>query len=253
MREPDVEAVLAAIPDTAPRVGFVGAAVSEYRGIREVLRLVVARGQGVGISSLRADRLDMELVDLLASGGYRTMTVASDAPSQRQRDRMAKALRTRHLLEAARLGRRAGMTRLKLYVIVGLPGETEEDVSELVALSRELAGILPLALGVSPLVPKLHTPLGDAAFAGIGPLDATLGRLKRELAGVAELRSTSARWAWVEYRMSQGGQDAGLAAMRAWQAGGGFAAWKRELAGAAERGALDAARRHGLFQPAGMR
>ena len=161
------------------------------------------------------------------------MTVASDAPSQRQRDKMAKGLRTHHLVNAARLARDASMVRLKVYVIVGLPGETDADIDELIAFSRELCGILPVALGVSPLVPKLHTPLGDAPFAGIEANDRILRRLRRELGRELELRPASARWAWVEYRMSQGGQDAGLAAYQAWQNGGSFAAWKSAL-GAAE-------------------
>lgn len=258
MRENELAAVLAAIPTWAPRVGFVGAAISEWSGIREAIARVVANGQGVGISSLRADRLDSEFVGLLAKGGMKTMTVASDAPSQRQRNKMAKGIRTEHLVKAAELAREAGMNRLKLYVIVGLPDETEADLDELVTFVRDLAGILPVALGVSPLVPKLHTPLGDAGFAGIAAVDRTLDRVRVGLEGTAEIRATSARWAWIEYRMSQGAADAGHAALAAWRAGGDFRAWERAFAaldarGVPERAGLEAARRHALFPAAGMR
>ena len=253
MRGSDVERVLSHVPEHAPRVGFVGAAVSEWDGIREALRRVVASGKGVGISSLRADRLDADFVDLLARGGYRTMTVASDAPSQRLRNTLSKGIRTKHLVNAAELARDAGMVKLKLYVIVGLPSETDADLDELVAFSRELSQILPTTLGLSPLVPKLHTPLGDAPFAGMPAIDRTLGRLRDGLAGVAEVRSTSARWAWIEYRMSQGSGDAGLAAYAAWRQGGGFAAWRDALAEVPERAALEAAQRHQLFPAAGMK
>ena len=253
MRESVLDQVMERIPEHAPRVGFVGAAVSEWTGIREALRRVIDTGRGVGVSSLRADRLDEEFVGLLAEGGYRTMTVAADAPSQRLRNKLAKGIRTRHLVNAARLGRAAGMSRMKLYVIIGLPDEQEEDIAELVELCRELTSHLPVALGLSPLVPKLHTPLGDAPFAGIKPMEATLKRLRRELKGIAEMRSTSARWAWVEYRMSQGGQDAGLAALQAWSQGGNFAHWKEAMGAVEERGALQAAAKHQLFQAVGMR
>ncbi|MCB9785542.1 MAG: radical SAM protein [Deltaproteobacteria bacterium] len=253
MREPELDAVLAHVPAHAPRVGFVGAAVSEWSGIREALRRVVAMGKGVGVSSLRADRLDADFVELLARGGYRTMTVASDAASQRLRGKMAKGIRTRHLLDAASLARDAGMVRLKMYVIVGVPDEQDEDIDELIALCRELGSILPLALGVSPLVPKLHTPLGDAPFAGIPEVQRTLSRLERGLRGAAELRSTSAKWAWVEYRMSQGGQDAGLAALQAWRDGASFRDWQRALDGADERAGLRAAREADLWPAAGMK
>jgi radical SAM superfamily enzyme YgiQ (UPF0313 family) len=253
MREPELDAVMARIPDDAPRVGFVGAAVSEWGGIREAIRRVVETGRGIGVSSLRADRLDAEFVGLLARGGYRTMTVAADAPSQRLRNVMAKGIKTRHLVEAARLAQEAGMSRLKLYVIIGIPGETDEDMEELIGLCRELASFLPLALGVSPLVPKLHTPLGDAPFAGIEAITAKLSLLRRALGGVVDVRSASGKWAWIEYRMSQGGQDTGHAAYEAWKNGGRFAHFKAAFMETEERGALQAAARFGLFQAAGMR
>lgn len=253
MRENELERVLERIPEWAPRVGFVGAAISEWTHIREALRRVTDLGKGVGISSLRADRLDDEFVGLLAKGGMRSMTVASDAPSQRQRNKMAKAIRTEHLLNAAHLAKAHGMLKLKLYVIVGLPDETDADLEELIAFTKEFGAILPTALGLSPLVPKLHTPLGDAEFAGIERIDHTLSRLRAGLEGVAEIRSTSARWAWVEYRLSQGGPEAGRAAHEAWKNGGDFRAWERALAGLPEREALAAARRHALFPAAGMK
>ncbi len=253
MREPEAERVLSYIPDDAPRVGFVGAAVSEWVGIRPALRRVIDSGRGVGVSSLRADRLDDEFVGLLAAGGYRTMTVASDAPSQRLRNKLAKGIRTKHLLNAARLAKAHGMLKLKLYLIIGLPDENDDDIDELIEFTRELSAILPTALGASPLVPKLHTPLATAEFAGIPTVDRTLKRIRSALGGVAELRSTSAKWAWIEYRMSQGAADAGLAALAAWRAGGGYRAWAKAFEDVEERGALAAARRHNLFEAAPRR
>jgi radical SAM superfamily enzyme YgiQ (UPF0313 family) len=88
MREAPLEAVLPVLDSPAPRIGLVGAAISEYTHIRALLRAAIAAGKGVGISSLRADRLDEEFVSLLHQGGYRTMTVASDAPSQAMRGRL---------------------------------------------------------------------------------------------------------------------------------------------------------------------
>lgn len=253
MRESEVERVLARVPAHAARVGFVGAAVSEWSGIREALRRVVAQGKGASVSSLRADRLDEDFVGLLAAAGYRTMTIASDAPSQRLRNSVGKAIREKHLWRSAELGKAAGMQKAKLYVIIGLPGETDADIDELITFSKGLAGLLPTALGISPLVPKLHTPLGDAEFAGLAVVDARLQRIRRELGATLDVRSTSAKWAWIEYRMSQGAEDAGLAALAAWRAGGGFPAWRAALENAEERGALHAARRHDLWKPAGMR
>jgi radical SAM superfamily enzyme YgiQ (UPF0313 family) len=121
------------------------------------------------------------------------------------------------------------MERLKVYEMVGLPGETEADIEDLIRFSLELAKIVPLTLGVAPFVAKRNTPLDGAEFEPIVSLERKLARLHAGLKGRAEIRPTSARWAWVEYMLSQGDETAGLAAMEAWRAGGGFGAWKKSL------------------------
>jgi radical SAM superfamily enzyme YgiQ (UPF0313 family) len=220
------ERVIELVPEGARRVGLVGAAVTDHPKIREIVRAVVDGGREIGVSSLRADRLDAELVGLLARGGYRTLTTASDGASERLRGMIDRRTREEHLVRAAELARQFDL-RLKLYEMVGLPGETDEDVAELVRFARELARIVPLALGVAPFVAKRHTPLDGTPFAGIDVVERRLRRLRAGLAGKVEVRPTSARWAWVEYMLSQGGEAAGLAALDAWRAGGSFGAWRR--------------------------
>ena len=95
--------------------------------------------------------------------------------------------------------------------------------------TRELARIHPTALGVAPFVPKRNTPLDGTAFAGIKTVERRLKRLDRGLRGKATVRPTSARWAWVEAMLAQGGPETGEAVYRAVRAGGRFAAWKRAL------------------------
>ena len=256
MRECSLESLAPLLATDAPRIGFVGAAISEYKHIRPALRMAVEAGKGVGISSLRADRLDDEFMELLVAGGYRTLTVASDAASQALRGKLKKGLRGRHLIEAAELGRKHGIKVLKVYVILGLPGETLEDIDELAEFSLQLQKIVPrVALGASPFVPKLHTPLGDAEFTPIKTCEKHIKHLRKKLQGRVEIRSVSPRWAWIEYRLSQGGPEAGLAALEAWKNGGRFADWKRAFdeMKSGERDALSHAAEHALWQPAGMR
>ncbi len=225
---PDV--VLGHIPAEARRVGLVGAAVTDHPKIREIVRRIVDGGREVGISSLRADRLDDELVGLLARGGYRTLTTASDGASERMREQIQRKTKEKHLQRAAELARAHGMRTLKLYEMVGIPGETDDDIDELVRFARELSKVLPLALGVAPFVAKRNTPLDGTPFAGIREVEDKLERLRKGLRGVAEVRPTSARWAWVEYVLAQGGLEAGRRALTAHRAGGSFAAWKKAFA-----------------------
>jgi radical SAM superfamily enzyme YgiQ (UPF0313 family) len=229
MRLVPPDRVLSLIPDAAQRVGLVGAAVTDHPRIRDIVREIVGTGREIGISSLRADRLDEELVGLLAQGGYRTLTTASDGASQRLRRQIERGTKEQHLVRAAELAARFGMERLKLYEMIGLPGETDEDIDELIRFATELSKVVSLTLGISPFVAKRNTPLDGAAFELIPVLEQKLARLRAGLKGRAELRPTSARWAWAEYMLSQGDEKSGLAAMEAWRAGGGFGAWKKAL------------------------
>jgi radical SAM superfamily enzyme YgiQ (UPF0313 family) len=227
MRTVPPERVLELIPETAKRVGLVGAAVTDHPRIVELLETIVNAGREVGVSSLRADRLSLRLVQALKKGGAQGLTVASDGPSQRMRDLVDRKHSETQILNAANLAKEAGLRRLKIYNVVGLPTETPADIDELVRFTLELSRILPVALGVAPFAAKRNTPLDGAPFAGINEIEARLQQIRKGLKGRAELRPTSARWAWVEYMLAQCGPEGGLAAHEAHRNGGTFAAWKR--------------------------
>jgi radical SAM superfamily enzyme YgiQ (UPF0313 family) len=118
-----------------------------------------------------------------------------------------------------------------------VPEEQEEDIDELIRFTTELAAICPVSLGIAPFVPKRNTPLDTAEYAGIRVVERRLKYLTRGLKGVAEVRPTSARWAWVEAELAQGGWSAGEALYEAVVAGGKFANYRTVF------GALDAATR----------
>jgi radical SAM superfamily enzyme YgiQ (UPF0313 family) len=233
MRIIDRERIISGIPADARKVGLVGAAVTDHPDIINIVRDVVEGGRQVGISSLRADKLTDELVGLLARGGYRTLTVAGDGASERMRRVIERSTKAHHLLRSAELARMHGLKTLKVYMMLGVPSETDDDVDELVELSRQLAAIHPkVAYGLAPFVAKRNTPLDGTDFAGIDVVDARLTRLRKGLSkaglgGKVEVRATSARWAWVEYMIAQAESVAGLAIMDAHRAGGSFAAYKK--------------------------
>jgi radical SAM superfamily enzyme YgiQ (UPF0313 family) len=229
MRIVPPEKVLSLVPEEARRVGLVGAAVTDHPRIKDVVRMIVEGGREVGISSLRADRLDQDLVQLLCQGGYRTLTTASDGASQRLRTAIQRRTSEQHLIRAAELARKFHLERLKLYEMIGLPEETLEDIDELVRFALELARIIPLSIAISPFVAKRNTPLDAEPFEPIPSLENKIAKLRAGLKQKADIRSVSARWAWVEYMLAQGGEEAGLAALAAWRAGGRFADWKRSF------------------------
>ena len=222
--------LLELIPEDAEKVGLVGAAVSDHPEIVAIVRALVERGARVGLSSLRPDRLKEPFVAALRDAGYRTLTTAMDGASDRVRQILDRRARGNHLVQAAELARAHQIHRLKLYLMLGVPGETDEDVDECVAFVSELSRILPIALTIAPFCAKRNTPLDGQPFAGIKLVDKRLERLRRGLRGRADVRATSARWAWVEYVLAQGGRPEGEALLTAVTRGGRFQDYRAAFA-----------------------
>jgi radical SAM superfamily enzyme YgiQ (UPF0313 family) len=227
MRLAPMERILELVPEHARRVGLVGAAVSDHPKIVPLINALADRGCEVGLSSLRPDRLNDDFVAALRRGGQGVLTTAMDGPSEKMRELLERKAKEKHLVRCAELTRRHGMDRLKLYLMIGLPGETDDDIDECVRFTTELTKIAPVALGIAPFCAKRNTPLDGQPFAGIDIVDRRLDRLRRGLRGRADVRSTSAKWAWVEYVLAQGGAAEGLATLEATRDGGNFAAYRR--------------------------
>ncbi len=230
MRLLDLETPLALIPEHAKKVGLVGAAVTDHPQLEQLVARIVERGKGVGISSLRADRLTPSILANLAAGGYRTITVASDGISERMRLALDRKISEQDLLCAAQRIADARFHRMKVYEMMGAPGETDEDADELVRFALELAKIVRLTLTFSTFVAKRNTPLDGQPFLGIKPAEARLARIKQGLRGKVELRPQPPKWAWVEYELAQRGPEVGHAAIEAVHAGARYADWVRALA-----------------------
>ena len=229
MRAVPAEVVLATIPEYAKRVGLVGAATTDHPEIKAIMRAIVDDGRELGLSSLRADRLDEEFVALLARGGARTLTIASDGSSQRMRDLAKKHIKEKHLVRAAELVRDCDLKLLKLYMVIAYPEETMEDIDEMCDFLLELSTICRVALGMSPLVAKKNTPLDGVAFEDPKSLERKIKHVHKRLGRQVEIRSTSVRWAWIEYHLAQGGWQMADVAVEVWREGGGYAAWKRAI------------------------
>lgn len=232
MRLVSLERIKSILPESIQRVGLVGAAVTDHPKLPQILHhIVVERGLEVGISSLRADRLTDEIVKLLALGGYQTLTVASDGASEQLRNQIQRKTQERHLIRAAELAKQHKLRQYKVYMMVGLPEENNQDLEELIRFTKELSSIVKTSLGVAPFVAKRNTPLDGAPFAGIKEVEQKLLYLRKGLGAAAEVRPTSARWAWVEYVLAQGGMDVGRRAYQAYRLGGKFRDWQQALQG----------------------
>jgi len=197
------EAVLDALPDWPRRVGLVGASVLDHPEIDVILEALVGRSVELGLSSLRASKIDEKRARLLAAGRVATATVAVDAPSERIGRRIKKPVRRGDLVGAAGTLRAAGIRKMKLYALVGFEGEGDEDYRELADLCRELSSIVRLTLSIGPVVPKRFTALEVMPMMERQDYRRCLGILRRRLAGRAALKAESYRTAEREYRLNR--------------------------------------------------
>jgi radical SAM superfamily enzyme YgiQ (UPF0313 family) len=232
MRLVAADRLLATLPDEARKVGLVGAAISDHPDLPEILEALVADGRQVSVSSLRADQVARRpgIARALRASGARTLTTASDGASERIRKLMKKGTTHEHLLACAKQAGELHYDGFKLYMMLGVPGETDADVEELVRESLELAKAARparLSLGVAPFAAKRGTPLDGEPFAGIKLVESRMERLRKGVRGAVEVRPASVRWAWVEHELAQGGPEIGLAMLEAWRAGASFSAVKR--------------------------
>jgi radical SAM superfamily enzyme YgiQ (UPF0313 family) len=146
------------------RIGLISAATSDHPQLEQLLERMLGVGAEVSLSSLRIDRITPFLVEALVRSGTRTITLAPEAGSQRMRDVINKRLTHEQIVHAAELAGRGGIPKGKLYFIVGLPGETDDDVRELAALATDVLGAMQahnrgarVAVNLSPHVPKAQT------------------------------------------------------------------------------------------------
>jgi radical SAM superfamily enzyme YgiQ (UPF0313 family) len=181
---------VARIAKESKRVGLVGACVSDYPWIGELMQVLEEHGVEVSISSLRADSLTEELVASLQRGGHRTLTMAPEAGTERLRGVIRKAISDAQLYEACDLLRRYGIPNLKCYFMIGLPTETREDVEAIPDLAARLLERLQvrgpdghpfgkLTLSISSFVPKPWTPFQWASFDDARALEAKLDIIKQ--------------------------------------------------------------------------
>jgi radical SAM family uncharacterized protein len=203
--------------DRASRIGLVGAAVSDLPQIEAVCNESLGQGVRISFSSLRADSINKEVIDILEKSGAKTVALAPDAGSARMRCVINKGITQENILSATELLVSHGIQNLKLYFMVGLPTETRADVKEIVDLckrvkhrflriSRGKKRIGNITVSLNCFVPKPHTPFQWTPFEEIRSLKEKIKFVKDGLKRVANVRvhADIPKWAYIQALLSRG-------------------------------------------------
>lgn len=223
-------------------VSLTSLSTADHSQLEEVLRRLSRRLQGTGVAisvpSLRVDSFTLSLARLLGEGRKSGLTFAPEAGSQRLRDVINKNVTEQELLDTVTAAFGAGWRRVKLYFMLGLPTETDDDVAaigELVgrvvhaardATPKDERGGVRVAVSVSTFVPKAHTPF---QWAGQLPAEAVLHRQRvlrdsMPRKGV-ELSWHDARVSFLEAVLARGDRRIADGIEAAWRSGAVFDAW----------------------------
>lgn len=191
------------------RLGLLGASVTQHPEF-ETLLDHLSKPQydhvRLSIASVRTNTVTVKLAETLAHRDTRSLTIAVESGSERLRQIINKKLHNDEIIQAAVNAKAGGLSNLKLYGMVGIPGEEPEDLDQTVAMMRSLKKSVPglrLTLGCSTFVPKAHTPF---QWFGVNPqAEKRLQSLQKQLKpqGI-EFRPESYNWSVIQALLSRG-------------------------------------------------
>ena len=199
------------------RIGLVGPDVSDYPYLEELVMKLSGMDAGISVSSLRVKPFSRLVLRELVKSGAKTITLAPEVGTDRLCKVINKGIDREDVLEAVSYCAEEGVRQLKLYFMVGLPSETDEDVQGITQLVLACKDVLDkgqkgarLSINVSPFIPKAGTPFERLPMASLNALNERITSIKNTLmpAGI-EVKSESPAWCEVQTVLSRG--DASLA------------------------------------------
>lgn len=197
----------------------------------------IAKKISISMPSLRVGTVDKKLLEEIKKVRKTGFTIAPEAGSQKLRDSVNKNITEDEIMETCGLLFEEGWELIKLYFMIGLPGETKEDVEAIVDLVLKIRSMgktynkrVRLNVAISPFVPKPHTPFQWVSQDSIAKTSEKLSFLKRAL----KIRGVQLKWqnpdvSFIEGVFSRGDRRLGRAVVRAWEMGARFDGWTEQF------------------------
>jgi radical SAM superfamily enzyme YgiQ (UPF0313 family) len=198
-------------------IGLVGTAVSYHPHLEAMAGFLLDRGGSFSPSSIRAEKVTPRLAELLVRAKHKTVSLAPEAGTRSLRASIGKDLTDEQFLTRADILLQAGIPNLKLYFMVGLPGETNSDITGIVELVMKLKDRMmhwgrprgrvgSVTVSVNPFVPKPRTALERAPVATETVLKERMRRVRAKLgsAGNILVQTGSVRRAYLDALLSLG-------------------------------------------------
>lgn len=220
------------------KIALLGAQISahpRFDDIMAYLRNKMDAGNDIelGISSLRTDAVTPELIQTLVKGGQKHSTIAIEAASERLRKLINKNLTNEQIINAVRVSRENGLRGLKIYSMIGIPSETQEDIEEFIKLAKLLKKEnkgFEITFSFSSFVPKPHTPLQWAQREDTKTLEKKQKYLEKEFAKIGiGSKFSSIKWDYWQALISRADENFSEFLLNVYKEGGKNGAYKSAL------------------------
>ncbi|PJA74045.1 B12-binding domain-containing radical SAM protein [bacterium CG_4_9_14_3_um_filter_65_15] len=240
VRERDADKLVAAAREGVAAAGYaevslLSLSTADYSGLGDTVAGIQAELAGTRtnlvLPSLRVDSVDADLYERIGRERPRSFTFAPEAGSQRLRDVINKNITEQQILDTAREVFAAGVKSVKLYFMIGLPTETNEDLDALVALVGQVVGLAPrggdqVHVSLSPFAPKAHTAFqwaGQISREEIRRRNNYLARPLRRMKVKVSLREPEV--SFLEALLGLGDERLAPVVAEAWNRGARFDGW----------------------------
>lgn len=195
------------------KIALLGAQVSIHPKFKQICEYIAQKVQKnpeieMSISSLRVDAVDDAMIKTLVSAHQKHVTIAIEAGSERLRKVINKNItekQIKHTVETARLN---GLKGVKIYAMIGIPTETQEDLNEMVRVAKELKQAnkgFDISFAFSSFIPKPHTPLQWCGRFSTKELEKRQNFLQKEFHKIGVKTSfSSIKWDYWQTVLSRG-------------------------------------------------
>jgi radical SAM family uncharacterized protein len=243
VRERPVEEVLEAIEAILPQTGFeevglLSLSSSDYSGIGRLVQAIGGRfgdaHLSISLPALRADSFSVGLAEAIAQGRHTGFTFAPEAATEQLRAAINKPIPTGQMLDVAREVFEHSWRTIKLYFMIGLPGERMDDVQAIADLARAVRAVgrkvhgrhAQVNVSVNTFVPKPHTPFQWAGMEPAASIREKQALLRRALRGGGlKLGYSDPDETTLEAALARGDRRLGAVVQRAWELDARFDAW----------------------------
>ena len=220
------------------KIALLGAQISAHPDFNKIMtylnnKMEAGENIEIGISSLRTDSVTPEIIKTLVKGGQKNSTIAIEAASERLRRIINKNLKEEQILNAAKISRENGLKGLKIYSMIGIPTENDEDIQEFIKLGKKIKEDnkgLQITFSFSSFVPKPHTPFQWCKRENSKSLEKKQKYLEKELAKIGiGSKFSSIKWDYWQTLLSRGNENLTEFLIEVYKRGGKIGAYKSAL------------------------